>query len=62
MLGGRARPLVVRAEAIEKVDDKETITKTSIWFVKNLGMVKQVINIGDTKITLELEKMEEPAK
>jgi hypothetical protein len=46
--------IVIRAEATEK----DEVTKTTIWYAKKTGMVKQVIEIGAVKIALELEKME----
>ena len=54
--------VVVRTETTEKAkkDAKETTTKTTVWFVKEVGMVKQIIDLGDDKITLELEKIEMP--
>lgn len=58
--------LVIRAEAAEKmvVDGKETeqITKTTIWFVKGKGMVKQTIDLGQAKVELELETIDEAKK
>jgi hypothetical protein len=47
---------------LKKDDDKkdETVTKSTIWYVKNVGMVKQTIEIGDVKITLDLEKVDIP--
>jgi hypothetical protein len=53
---------VVRAEANEKpaMGEAEMRSTTTIWLAKHVGIVKQVITIGDTRITLELEKMEEP--
>lgn len=50
--------LIIKADAIEG----EMTTKTTIWFAKNVGMVKQEISMGEVKITLELEKMDEPKK
>jgi hypothetical protein len=54
--------LVVRGEAIEKAGADKKTTKTTIWFAKNYGMVKQVIIMDDLRIILELEKMDEPKK
>jgi hypothetical protein len=50
--------LVILGEAIEKKE--ETTTRTRVWYAKNTGMVKQVIDSGDATLTLELEKMESP--
>ena len=52
--------LVVRGDAIEKVADKDVVTKTTIWYAKNVGMVKQVITSGEMRIALILENMEAP--
>ena len=58
--------LVIKAEAIEKIRDdgkeKDQITRTTIWFVKGKGMVKQTIDLGEAKVNLELESIEEPKK
>ncbi|MCE9533987.1 MAG: hypothetical protein K8T89_23125 [Planctomycetes bacterium] len=54
--------ILIRASAIDKADEKETVTKTTIWYAKGVGMVKQVILLGDQRITLDLEKFEEPKK
>ena len=54
--------LVVRAEMLEKAGDKTVATKSTMWFAKNVGMVKQSIVIDETRIVLELEKMEVPKK
>lgn len=58
--------LVIKAEAVEKgtVDGKEKdqITKTTIWYVKGTGIVKQFIELAEAKVTLELESVEWPKK
>jgi hypothetical protein len=47
--------VVVRGEDIEADGLKPTITT---WYAENVGMVKQVIAVGDQKIEIELEKFE----
>lgn len=58
--------LVVKAEAVEKVSvdgkEKDQVTKTTIWFVKGKGIVKQFVEIGDVKVYLDLESIVEPKK
>jgi len=49
--------LVVHAEATEK----DTVSKTTIWYAKNVGMVKQLIE-DEKPLVLELEKMDRPKK
>src|SRR5271166_3617261 len=49
--------LAVHAEATEN----NTVSKTTIWYVKNGGMVKQLIE-DEKPIVLELEKMSLPTK
>ncbi|MEX0716047.1 MAG: hypothetical protein WD066_05645 [Planctomycetaceae bacterium] len=41
-----------------EVDDGRTTVKTTYWFAENVGVVKQVLNIGGKMVTLELEKYE----
>jgi hypothetical protein len=48
--------LVIR---VETVDKKET-TKTTVWYVRGVGMVKQIVDFGEEKLTLELERVEAP--
>ena len=50
--------LVVNVEATEM----DSISKTTVYYAKNHGMVKQIIIDGDKPIVLELEKMEVPKK
>lgn len=58
--------LVVKADVSEKVDENgkevDRITKTTIWYVKGKGVVKQFVEIGPATVTLELESVEEPKK
>jgi hypothetical protein len=54
--GNVSAAIVVRAEAIEK---KEA-TKTTVWYARGVGMVKQVIDVGNDKVTLELERVQAP--
>jgi hypothetical protein len=49
--------LVVHVEATEM----NSVSKTTIWYAKNVGMVKQVIE-DEKPLVLELEKMEGPKK
>lgn len=50
--------ILIQTEA----SDKDAQVKASIWFVKNVGMVKQSFEFGNVKYSLVLEKMEEPKK
>ncbi len=60
--GKYEKALLVRGEAIEKAGDATVVTKTTMWYVKNVGMVKQVITKDGLRIVVELQKMEEPGK
>jgi len=51
---------IIRAEANETVGENVEVNKSSIWYVKGVGMVKQVVVTGDIRILIELEKFEEP--
>jgi hypothetical protein len=48
--------LVIR---VETVDKKET-TKTTVWYARGVGMIKQIIDLGEEKLMLELERVEAP--
>ena len=38
--------------------EKAMVVKSTVWYAKEVGMVRQEINYGDSKIELELEKVE----
>ena len=40
------------------VTEKAMVVKSTVWYAKEVGRVRQEINYGDSKIELELEKVE----
>jgi hypothetical protein len=50
--------VVTKPESAGKKDSTVSV-KSSIWYVKNVGIVKQSFEIDDSKYSLVLEKMEE---
>jgi hypothetical protein len=50
--------IVIRTEASEK----DVKVKSAIWYVKDVGMVKQAFELGNVKYELLLEKFEPAAK
>jgi len=43
-------------KVISTVTEKGMVLKSTVWYAKDVGMVKQEINYGDSKVDLELEK------
>lgn len=54
---GKYKCVLVRYE----VTEKGSTTRARAWFAARVGMLKQVLDFGSTKVELELEKFE-PAK